>query len=267
MCRLLGVLSREPAPLRQHFTDPLLGQSQVEGRRSQACDLPTCDCYYGLLAVSLRGAKAPHRDGVGWAYRDARGRMRLYRWGREALARCDGLPGDLAPETTLVVAHARKASPEYGALVGAIHAQPLVRDGIFLAHNGTIRDVEALGEGAGTDSQRLLGWLCQAWQPRTTERLAAALRELLGLVRDYTALNLLLTDGESLYAFRCYTREPDYYTLYCHEDGDVAIVASEPTDDASGWVPLRHGELVSIRADLAPTSTEVAPDRSASPKR
>ncbi|MFH1609394.1 MAG: class II glutamine amidotransferase [Candidatus Bipolaricaulota bacterium] len=237
MCRLLGVLSREPAPLRQHFTD----------------------APHGLLAVSLRGAKAPHRDGVGWAYRDARGRMRLYRWGRETLARCDGLPGDLAPETTLVVAHARKASPEYGALVGAIHAQPLVRDGIFLAHNGTIRDVGTLGEGAGTNSQRLLGWLCQAWHPRTTERLAETLGELLGLVRDYTAINLLLTDGAFLFGFCCYTRDPDYYTLHWRRDESAVVVASEPTGGQPGWRRFANGEMLVVGPDLTSSMTAVVP--------
>jgi len=235
MCRLLGVLTREPAPLRQHLAD----------------------APHGLLAVSRHGAKAPHRDGVGWAYRDARGRMRLHRWGREALSHGDGLPGDLVPETTLLVAHARKASPEYGALVGAIHAQPLVRDGVFLAHNGTIRDIAVLGKGTGTDSQRLLGWLCQTWQPRTAERLAEVLRELLGLVRDYTAINLLLTNGISLYGFCCYTRDPDYYTLHWRREEGAVGVASEPSDGRPGWEVLPSGELLSVHPDLTVIMLEV----------
>lgn len=235
MCRLLGVLSHEPVPLRRYVTDS----------------------PHGLLAVSLRGSKAPHRDGVGWAYRDARGRMRLHRWGRETLARCVGLPGDLSPETALVVGHARKASPEYGTLVGAIHAQPLVRDGVFLAHNGTIRDVGALGEATGTDSQRLLDWLCYAWQPRTTERLAGVLRELLGVVRDYTAINLLLTDGVFLCGFCCYTRDPDYYTVHWRRGDGVVVVASEPTDGQPGWRRLANGEMLVVGPDLTGSVTAV----------
>ncbi len=222
MCRLLGVLAREPFPLRAYLLD----------------------APHGLHAMSLRGAKAPHRDGVGWAYRDPRGRMRLYRWGRKALAGHEHLPGDPTPRTTLLLAHARKASPAYGALAGAISAQPMVTDGTFLAHNGTIHDPAPLGPALGTDSQRLAAWLGEAWRPRTRDRLTEALSSLLGLVRGYSALNLLLSEGTSLAAFCQHTADPDYYTLWWHADEGEFIVASEPTDSRPGWQPLGSGALL-----------------------
>ncbi|MDD2911982.1 MAG: class II glutamine amidotransferase [Candidatus Bipolaricaulis anaerobius] len=226
MCRLVGALAGTPFPLRRYLLED-----------------------HGLLALSLRGAKAPHRDGVGWAYRDARGRMRLHRWGGGALAGNDGLPGDPSPETTLLIAHARKASPEYRAMRGAIHAHPLVRDGVFLAHNGTVRDTSSLGDGNGTDSQRILDWLVRTWHPRTPDRLVEALRELLGLIHDYTALNLLLTDGSSLYAFCCHTRDPDYYTLHRRGGDGAVVVASEPVDGRAGWEPMPNGTLLAVGPD------------------
>ncbi|GAB4303952.1 MAG: hypothetical protein Kow0097_00140 [Candidatus Bipolaricaulota bacterium] len=235
MCRLLGVLAREAGPLRTYLVD----------------------APHGLHAMSLRGANAPHRDGVGWAYRDDRGRMRVQRWGRRALTGHADLPGDLAPRTTLLLAHARKASPEYAALVGALYAQPLVQDGIFLAHNGTIRT--AVGTGGGTDSQRLLGWLVEAWQPRDVVRLAEALRSLLRLVRDYTALNLLLSDGRSLAALRQYATDPEYYTLWWRADADAVTVASERTDGRPGWQALRNGELLWVEPGLEVSRLLVAP--------
>lgn len=236
MCRLLGVVGRVPFALRTYLVED-----------------------HGLLAMSLHGAQAPHRDGVGWAYRDAHGRMRLHRWGRAALAGDERLPGDLSPETTLLLAHARKASPEYRGVLGALQAQPLVRDGVFLAHNGTVRDVDALGPGSGTDSQRLLEWLVRAWVPRTPDRLRAALQELLGRVRDYTALNLLLTDGALLYAFCCHTRDPDYYTLHGRWGEEAVVVASERVDNRPGWAPLRNGELRVVGPDLAVRTLPVVP--------
>ena len=229
MCRLLGVVTREPMPLRRYLT---------EARQS-------------FLVLSLRGAKAPHRDGVGWVYRDAQGRMRLHRWGREALAGREDLPGEISAETTLLVAHARKASPEYRRMMGALHAQPLVRGGVFLAHNGTVRDVGALGDGIGTDSQRILDWLVRTWHPRTPDRLAEALRELLRLIQDYTAVNLLLTDGALLCAFCLYARDPDYYTMGWRDEDGAVVVASQPIDDQPGWTALRNGELLVVEPDLS----------------
>lgn len=242
MCRLLGTISREPKLIRQYILD----------------------APHGLQALSRHGARAPHRDGVGWAYRDARGRMRLHRWGASALARAETLPGDLSVATTLLVAHARKASPEYRAALGALQAQPLVQDGLFLAHNGTIRDVAALDAGTGTDSQRLLNWVAQAWMPRTRDRLAEALTKIPGMIRDYTAINLLLTDGGFLCAFCLYTRDPDYYTLYWRAGDDAVVVASEPVDDQPGWRAFGNGELVMIQPDLSVDTLQVVrPDPSA----
>lgn len=201
--------------------------------------------------MSVGGAHAPHRDGVGWAYRDGSGRMRLYRWGAAALARAETLPGAPSGETTLLLAHARKASPEYRAVRGAVQAQPLVQDGLFLAHNGTIRDVAALGAGPGTDSQRLLAWLVRAWSPRTADGLLVALRDLAGRIRDFTAINLLLSEGIGLYALCLYTREPDYYTLHWREGNGVVVIASEPSDGEPGWNGLRNGDLLSVGPDLS----------------
>ncbi len=237
MCRLLGVSAREPAPLQRYLSG-----------------FP-----HGLLAMSLHGAQAPHRDGVGWAYRDGCGRMRLHRWGRGPLVGSEGLPGDLSRQTTLLVAHARKASPEYRTTLGALQAQPLVRDGLFLAHNGTIRDVAVLGEGIGTDSQRLLDWLVEAWRPRTPERLPAVLSKLGGMIRDYTAVNVVLTDGDILYALRLCARDPAYYTLHWRTGGGAVVVASEPLDEGPGWTALGNGELLAIYPDLSVAAWPAVP--------
>ena len=120
---------------------------------------------------------------------------------------------------------------------------------MFLAHNGTVRDAASLGDGSGTDSQRILDWLAGAWHPRTPDRLVEALRELLGLIHDYTALNLLLTDGSSLYAFCCHTRDPDYYTLHRRGGDGAVVVASEPVDGRAGWEPMPNGTLLAVGPD------------------
>jgi glutamine amidotransferase len=226
---MLGFLSREPIPIRRYL---------VEAPR-------------GLLHMSLHGKKAPHRDGFGYAYRNTSGRMAVHRWGKADLDRVpDGLPGDLDPSTTLLIAHVRKASPEYGARLTDQEAHPFAVEGLLLAHNGTIRDAETLDAGAGIDSQRIARWLSRAWQPRTLEALARALGELLARVRDYTAVNLLFTEGASLYAFCCYTQDQDYYTLWYRVAGEAVIVASEPVDDGPSWQPLSNGELLHIRSEL-----------------
>lgn len=223
MCRMLGVASREPF---------LIGKWLV-------------DASPGLLGLSLQGKGAPHRDGLGYAFRDPQGQWRLFRFGPGALA-APGVPGPLASPATMLLAHARKASPEYRAFRGGLYAHPFFYEGVFLCHNGTIRDLEGLGAGPGTDSQRLLFWLVRHWHPRTPARLRALLTQLLAMLQDYSALNLLLSDGLHLYALCAYTRDPDYFTLWIHEGADGLAVASEPADGAKAWNPLENHELLVV---------------------
>ncbi len=229
MCRMLGVASRNPFPVSRW----LLGEPR------------------GLLHLSLHGKRAPHRDGLGYAYLDGDGRLHVRHWGKEELDRVpDGFPGEHSQPTSLLIAHARKASPEYRARLTADHAHPFLEGGLALAHNGGIRDAERLDPGPGIDSQRLARWLARAWQPRTLEVLLKALEGLLATVRDYTAINLLFTDGKSLYAFRRCTEKPDYYSLWFYVNPRLVLVASEPLGN-EGWQPLADGELLAIAPDLS----------------
>ncbi len=67
-------------------------------------------------------------------------------------------------------------------------------------------------------------------------------------MQDYSALNLLLSDGANLYALCAYTRDPEYFTLWIHEGPDVVVVASEPVDAGRPWQPLAHRELLCVLA-------------------
>jgi hypothetical protein len=164
MCRMLGVLSVKPFPIRKWLLD----------------------ANPGLLGLSLRGKNAPHRDGLGYAFRDPKGRWHLFRFGPKALLEAE-IPGPVDREATVLLAHARKSSPEFASFRGGLYAHPFFYDGVFLCHNGTVRDIERLGLSHGTDSQRLLFWLSKRWKPRTPDRLKDCLRELLGIISDFSA--------------------------------------------------------------------------------
>lgn len=234
MCRMLGFISREPIPISRYLQE--VSQS--------------------LHWLSFHGQKAPHRDGLGLAYKDTDNQeMKLYRWGRVELTQygeITDLPNfPTGVRTTLLIAHARKASKAYEHLATSAQAHPLFKDDIYLAHNGTIHDVDKLNTQGDTDTQRLLHWLACHWKPRTPSKLQETLKRLLGLVKKYTALNLLITEGSHLYAFCCYSDNPEYYTLHYRLDleGGLAIVASEPLDSGS-WQLLANWEFLKISPKL-----------------
>lgn len=220
---MLGVVSSEPFPIRRWLVD----------------------ASPGLLGLSLGGKNAPHRDGLGYAFLTPNGQWRLYRFGPKLLAQ-NGIPGPIDSEALVLLAHARKSSQEYHEFRGAVHAHPFFHDGIFLCHNGTVRDTGPLGEWLGTDTRKVLLWLAQRWQPRTPEQLKECLTELLRILKDYTALNLLISDGLNLYALCAHTKDPDYFTLWVHESPGLVVVASEPADEEKTWFSLRNRELLVV---------------------
>lgn len=221
MCRMLGVVSSTPFPIRWWLVD----------------------ASPGLLGLSLFGKNAPHRDGLGYAFLDPLGRWKLFRFGPKALAQ-GGIPGPLDSQALVLLAHARKSSREYQEFCGAVHSHPFFYDGVFLCHNGTVRDVDRLGPGLGTDTRRILLRLAKNWRPRTLERLRECVAELLQLVQDYTALNLLISEGENLYALCAYSQNPDYFTLwFCPGEGYLAV-ASEPAVAEKIWVPMENREML-----------------------
>jgi len=231
MCRMLGFIGESPVPLRKFFVE----------------------APNGLLGMSLRGKKAPHRDGFGYAWRDASGTMAIRRYGRAELARTPrSFPDPLGERSTLAIGHVRKASKIYRDRVTVGEVHPFAAGGVFLAHNGTIHDADLLDPEPGIDSQKLARWLARAWRPRTPEGLLRALERLLATVRNFSAIDLLLTDGHVLYAFCCYARseDEDYYTLWFRKGEDTVVVSSEPVDDGPGWVPMRNGELLWVAPGL-----------------
>lgn len=231
MCRMLGFVSRRPVPI----------------------DWCLWEAPRSLHWLSLNGCKAPHRDGLGLVYKDAKGKMELHRWGREALTQPaePRFPELMEIKTTLLMAHARQASVGYKHMTTSAEAHPFFEAGIYLAHNGTIKDAGNLDAAAGTDTQKLLRWLNANWTTHSLFGLEEALRKLLQRVENYTGMNLLITDSSSLYAFCCYRREPGYYTLHYRIAEGLAIVSSEPLDeDPKKWQPLANGELLEITPAL-----------------
>ncbi len=194
-----------------------------------------------------------HPDGWGIACR--RGdEIRVVRSGNPACA--DPQLLEVRAETDRFIGHVRYASNT--STVNAANSHPFLVGGIALAHNGTFRG--SIGDEAGTrnvsDTLVFLERLCDLWRERTLPFLNEAISEILlnsDLVGNYSAANMLIASGDSLFVLRRWRRNEDYYTLFLRSLPGQVVVASQPLDDAPGWRPLGNGELVELRPD-APRS-------------
>ena len=175
-------------------------------------------------------------------------------------------------EIEVVIAHLRKAT------VGAVALQnchPFVRElwGRYwvFAHNGDLKDyaprLHAAFRAVGdTDSERAFCWLMQelakahASMPSVGE-LTRTLRELLPQPAAHGSFNMLLSNGQALWAHgttKLYSVERRHpFTAATLTDEDlsidfaahttpsdrVAVVATEPLTADEAWLPFAPGEL------------------------
>ena len=187
-----------------------------------------------------------HPDGWGIAYRRDGETVRI-RGGRPAAE--DRRLREISDSSDRFLGHVRYASET--ATVNEENAHPFLVGDIALGHNGTIRG--RIGEEAGgrqvSDTLVFLERLAAGWKDRTLHGLAGTLSDLLSdapLVGTYSAANLLILAGGSIFALRKHRKDEDYYTLYLHRGEGRAIVASQPLPGTIGWRLLDNGELVEL---------------------
>jgi predicted glutamine amidotransferase len=199
-----------------------------------------------------------HPDGWGVAWR-AGDEIRMVKGGNPAVS--DPLLFSIGAATDRFIGHVRYASnPE---TVCAANSHPFQALGVTLAHNGTFYGkIGSEGDDRKiSDTAVFLELLENRWMERTLEGLSETLRGILSareLVGEYSAANLLIAAGDSLFAFRRYRRNGEYYTLYLNSGDGVSVVASEPLDAHPGWRLLADGELVELsRSVPRPTDGQV----------
>jgi glutamine amidotransferase len=228
------------------------------------------DVMFSFTGLATRAAE--HKDGFGIAFFENKG-LRLFIDPQSAL---DSPVAEMVRRYPIrsgnVIAHIRKATQGPVALE---NCHPFVRElwGRYwvFAHNGDLKDFSPRLHGAFrpvgcTDSERAFCWLMQelakahAGVP-TVDELSCTLRELLPSLHAHGTFNLLLSNGQALWAhgstklYWLQRRHPfgrarladedlsvDFGALTTPDDR-VAVVATEPLTADEAWQPFAPGEL------------------------
>ena len=155
-------------------------------------------------------------------------------------------------KTPVLILHLRKSA--WPMTTAAEHAHPFQYNNTVFAHNGTVRDFLPLfrdiKDRAGMnpdprDTEAIFRYMMDL--ARSGGTLGQAFEHMAARVHthhDYTALNILFSDGNSLYAYRDFTRAPEYYTLFSACRGKSALVSSEPLSSCETWSPLPEKTLI-----------------------
>ena len=169
------------------------------------------------------------------------------------------------------------------------NTHPFAMDGMLFAHNGMIRDLEALEAevgrdmrfvGGDTDSERYFALIAKEIRARAS--IGAGISAAVGWIArnlPLYSINFVLATADELWAFR-YPETNRLFVLARGAGGGhgrdlhqvsgtlrvhvpdlhrhpSVVVASEPLDDTLGWRPLESGELVRVRSDLSIRSSIV----------
>jgi predicted glutamine amidotransferase len=152
--------------------------------------------------------------------------------------------------TDFLMLHARKAS---SGSVAMKNTHPFEREGCIFMHNGSLKHHERLELRPGfkphgqTDSERLFLHLLSTvdWS-RDLESMA----ECLGRIKDYAALNFVLSTPGAVYACCMHATTPRYYTMKLLKDDKNCIVSSERIPGVMGdWRELQNRTLLRITPD------------------
>lgn len=251
MCRLLGMVSPEPAS----FADAV-GDAQIAAFRDLAC---------------------LHMDGWGAAWLDEAGSLERYRWE----GRADKDPAyDLIAATANTragVMHLRWATSGMPAAPGNTH--PFAADGVAFAHNGfagkpteldelIAPEIRGTLEGV-TDSERYFG-VIRTYLARGLALPEAAALSAARLREGYPgrSLNAMLLSADHLVVVHASERSvPDvadmlasgftletlpaehadaYFTMRMRRDADGTLVFASSGLDTRGWEPLPPESVISV---------------------
>jgi glutamine amidotransferase len=174
----------------------------------------------------------------------------------------------------LWVANVRSATSAFRT--GPTNTQPFFHDGILFMHNGFVEEfdrslrgrirhflsteIEA-GIGGNTDSEYIFALLRQLLASDDELSLEEAIRAGLALMDEWldgrkALFNLLVTDGERLYATR-HALKGECPSLYfttddeCFDEG-AQLIASERLTEGEFWQPVPEHHLLILDPDEPP---------------
>ena len=230
---------------------------------------PTDVCF-SFAGLARRADE--HKDGFGIAFFEDRGLRTFVDHHSARASPVADLVKHYPIKSDNVIAHIRKATQGRVALE---NTHPFVRElwGRYwvLAHNGDLKNFQPRLHGAfrpvgDTDSERAFCWLMQelakahASVPSVAE-LTATLAELLPSLAAHGTFNLLLSNGQALWAhastrlhwlqrrhpFRAATLADDElsvdFAALTQPSDRIAVVATEPLTRGEAWVAMVPGEL------------------------
>ncbi len=133
------------------------------------------------------------------------------------------------------------------------HAHPFHYNDVVFFHNGTVYDYKGLIPAIKTpcredalDTEVLFHHFMSAEDPELGRAFLDTVSTIKRREYRFSALNCVFSDGARLFAYRDYTKEPDYFSLYKAYREASCLISSQPLDDSIQWEMMGKGEFLAI---------------------
>jgi len=209
-------------------------------------------CELARSGIVMAGDPPGHLDGWGLAFYDA-GQLVVHKSGHSLLEEADQVTDLLAAvqRSPLMILHLRKSA--WANTSNTRHAHPFHRGNTVFFHNGVVYDYQSLlpaiiDPGLAADARDTEVFFYHVLSGNHPDLGQAFLDSVTTIKHHnrYSALNCLFSEGEHLYAYRDYAKEPDYYTLYKAFSSSSWLICSEPLDDTVRWQMMDQEEFLVI---------------------
>ena len=231
----------------------VLGITNFDYSRHQQIVARFCELAHS--GVVMAEDPPGHEDGWGLAFYQ-KGELVVHKSGVNLLEETDKVIGILsaAKASPVMILHLRKSA--WANTSNTRHAHPFHDDNTVFFHNGVVYDYQALipdislpGLGDDARDTEVLFYHVMSGKGQDLGRAFLDTAALIKAKHKYSALNCLFSDGVQLFAYRDYTKEPDYYSLYKAFVDSSWFVSSEPLDADMRWEMMAKEEFLTI--DLA----------------
>ena len=213
-------------------------------------------CDLALSGVVMAEDPPGHMDGWGLAfYRE--GRLVVHKSGANILDETAQVFGILkaAQTSPAMILHLRKSA--WANTANTRHAHPFSLDNNVFFHNGVVYDYQELlpditVQGLGGDARDTEVFFCHVMSGKAGE-LGRNFLASVAVIKEkhrFSALNCLFSDGEKLFAYRDYAREPDYYSLFKARTESSWLISSEPLDEMLRWELMAKEEFLEIELKI-----------------
>jgi len=202
------------------------------------------------IGKTLKGDTKGHTDGWGIGCYES-GKAVVWRSDKSVIKERDVFFKTIKniKSSKVLIVHFRKSawentnSPE--------NSHPFQYKNILFAHNGTIYDYKKLLKNITPknepspnvlDSEVYFRYLMNSLSSDIEQTFKNSVAQI-KKKNKYSSLTCIFTDGNTLYAYREYTKSPNYYTLYHSQIGNSSIISSEPISSKLNWQILRKNKL------------------------